>query len=262
MLGLEADHRTEVTLADLGRRGRVSEGFARKLASELARKGWLQRLGGGRYLLNPSDRGPEPVPDTDPFRFGSRLVTPYYFGFATAAELHGLLPQAGRVYFVATPTRRILPHTPTAEFRRVHMPRRLVFGTRRLRRRGESLVVSDMERTVLDALARPEFAGGLAGVVQILHSAGPRIDWERLARYLRRLHRRSLDLRLGYLLESHVPRAAPPARWFNRLVARVGEPYVPLGSPREFGRRGPHDPRWHVIVNVPERRLRAEVDLR
>lgn len=262
VLGLEADARSELTLAEIRHRARISEGFARKIASELRRKGWLQRLGPGRYLLNPSHRGPDPVPDTDPLRFGSHLVRPYYFGFATAAELHGLLPQTGRVFFVATPLRRTLPATPTAEYRAVHIPRSRFFGTRHLRRRGEDLVVSDVERTLLDCLDRPELAGGLAGVTQMLHSAGGRIDYDRLTRYLRRWHRRSFELRLGFLMEATATRTRPPRRWLARLAARPGEPYIPLGSPVEFGRRGPHDIGWHIIQNVPERRLRAEVDIR
>jgi hypothetical protein len=48
----------------------------------------------------------------------------------------------------------------------------------------------------------------------------------------------------------------------TKLRARADDPYVPLGSPREFGRRGPHDPRWHVIRNVPTAVLKAEVDVR
>jgi len=262
VLGLEAEGGAELTLQDLRRRARISPGFARKLAVGLVRKGWLQRTGRGRYLLNPGRHGPEAIPDADPLRFGSRLVAPYYFGFATAAELQGLLPQAGRVYYLATPERRKVPSSPTAEFRAIRVPRSRFFGYRRLRRRGEELVVSDLERTLLDCLARPELAGGLGGVVQILDSAAGRIDWATLGRYLHRLHRRSLELRLGYLVETAVPRLKPPRRWLGELRARVGEPYVPLGSPREFGRRGPHDRRWHLILNVPAPILTAEVDLR
>lgn len=262
VLGLEAEGRSEVTLPEIRRRAQASEGFARKIASELRRKGWLQRLGRGRYLLDPSHRGPTPVPDTDPLRFGSRLVAPYYFGFATAAELHGLLPQTGRVFFLATPVRKTLPRSRTAEFRAVHVPRARFFGMQHLARRGEDLIVSDVERTLLDCLERPELAGGPGGVVQILHSAAPRVGWDRLAGYLRRLRRRSLELRLGYLLESYAPRAPPPAPWLRALRARPDEPYVPLGSPKEFGRRGPHVARWHIIRNVPEPRLRAEIDIR
>lgn len=262
VLALEAEGVEDVTLEELRRRANVSRGFARKLAHALVKKGWLHRVGRGRYLLSPSRYGPRPVPETDPLRLGSRFVSPYYFGFATAAELWGLFPQASRVYYIVTPRRGRTRWVAAAEFRRVTVAPGRFFGRRPIRRRGETVWVSDVERTVLDGLARPELSGGLAGVVQILDSAGAKLNWARLERYLRRLGSRALALRLGYLVERLGARTRPPRGWLERLRARPDEPYVPLGRAREFGRRGPHDRRWHVIRNVPEAVLLAEVDIR
>ncbi len=262
VLALEAEGTTDLTLQGIRARAGVSPGFARKLAHELVGKGWLQRVGRGRYLLNPSRHGPDAIADTDPLRLGSRIATPYYFGYATAAELLGLLPQASRVYYVVTPQRGTSRWAHAARFRRVTVDPRRFFGLRPLRRRGETVFVSDLERTVLDCLARPELSGGMNGVVQVLESAGPRLRWSRLVRYLRRLGVRSLELRLGYLAESLQPTVKIPRAWRERARARPDEPYVPLGGAKEFGRRGPHDRRWHVVRNVPEALLRAEVDVR
>ena len=98
--------------------------------------------------------------------------------------------------------------------------------------------------------------------MQVIASAAGRMNWSRLYRYLTRLGSRSLELRLGFLLEWLSPETAPPEEWLDRLRARPEEPYVPLGRPREFGRRGPHNARWHIVRNVPEGLLRAEVERR
>ncbi len=262
VLSLEAEGAELLTVDGVQRRAGVSRGFARKVAHGLVKKGWLQRVGRGRYLLNPARHGPDAVPDTDPFRLGSRIVSPYYFGYATAAELLGLLPQASRTYYIVTPKRNEVGWAHAARFRRVTVAPKRFFGFTRIERRGERIVVSDRERTVLDCLSRPQFAGGLGGGVQVIESAGRRLHWARLERYLRRLGSRSLSLRLGYLLENYGTTARPPAGWLDRWRARGDEPYFPLGAPAEFGRRGPHDARWHLIRNVPEELLRAEVDLR
>jgi predicted transcriptional regulator of viral defense system len=262
VLSLEAEGLVDVSLGGIRSRAGVSAGFARKIAHDLVRKHWLQRVGRGVYLLNPSCHGPDSVPDSDPLRFGSRLASPYYFGYATAAEWHGLLPQASRVYYLVTPKRGPSGWAHAAQFRRVHTAQRRFFGFRRMVRRGETIVVSDVERTVLDCLNRPELAGGIGGVVRVLESAGGRLDWPRLERYLHRLGSRSLTLRLGYLGERLRPAVCPPESWITRAKARTAEPYVPLGRPMEFGRRGEHDPRWHIIRNVPEPLLRSEIDLR
>lgn len=262
VLSLEAERVEELSLDGIQERAGVSRGFARKLAHTLVRKGWLQRVGRGAYLLNPARHGPDAVPDTDPLRFGARIARPYYFGYATAAELLRLLPQASRVYYVVTPVRGGGSIVHAGRFRRVRIPRRMFFGTQLINRRGESLVVSNVERTLVDCLNRPEFSGGLAGVIRMLESARRRIDWGRLERYLDHVGRRALTLRLGFLVEQLPSGPSPPKRWLRRALARAGDPYVPLGAPAEFGRRGPHDPRWHIIRNVPDSLLFSEVDHR
>jgi predicted transcriptional regulator of viral defense system len=262
VLSLEAEGSEDLTLEGVRLRAGVSPGFARKIAHDLVKKGWLQRVGRGKYLLNPSRHGPDAIPDTDPLRLGSRIVSPYYFGYATAGELLGLLPQASRLYYIVTPKRGNAQWVHAAQFRRVTVNPDRFFGFERIERRGESINISNRERTVLDCLSRPEFSGGLGGVVKILESAARTLDWDRMDRYLQRLGSRSLTLRLGFLAESYATAAPPPARWLDRARARPDEPYVPLGSPKEFGRRGAHDPRWHLILNIPEALLRAEVDVR
>jgi predicted transcriptional regulator of viral defense system len=262
VLSLEAEGVTEVSIDGIRARAGVSRGFARKIAHDLEGKRWLQRVGRGMYLLNPSRHGPDAIADTDPLRLGSHIVSPYYFGYATAAELHGLLPQASRVYYLVTPIRGSAQWPHAAQFRRVRIAPTRFFGHRRMQRRGEAIEVSDMERTVLDCLDRPELSGGLGGAMRVIASAGGRLNWSRLDRYLDRLGNRSLALRLGYLAEKLGSAVEIPSDWIDRNKAHPGEPFVPLGRPSEFGRRGEHDPRWRIVRNVPESLLLAEVDIR
>lgn len=262
ILSLEETGQEELSLDSLQRLGKVRRGFARKLAHDLVAKGWLQRIGRGRYLLNPGTYGPAAVPETDPLRVGSRLVRPYYFGYATAAELWGFLLQPGRVYYLVTPTRTSLRVAQPAQFRVTRVSPRRFFGFRTMERRGQSLSVSDPERTVLDGVDRPELSGGMAGAAQILARAKRQLSWDRLGAYLRRFGNRSLALRVGFLAEAVRPSIPPPSRWSNQLLPGPSQPWVPLGPPRTYGRRGPHDVRWRIVRNVPDRVLFAEADAR
>jgi predicted transcriptional regulator of viral defense system len=262
VLAWEAEGREEVTLDELEARGGVSRGYARKLAHDLTRKGWLQRTRRGRYLLNPSRRGPDAIPDHDPFRVGSRLADPYYFAYATAAELWGLLPRAGRTYYLVSPERGRSLTRGTAQFRVLHAAPGTMFGTQGFNLRGEPLRVSDPERTVLDALAHPEHVGGIAAAAGILATAKPRLRWDRLKAYLRRIGNRSLAARLGYVLERVRPDVRVPHAFVRSLEPPANSPFAPLAPPGEFPRRGPRDARWRLIVNVPERELLGEVNVR
>ena len=259
VLGLESRGEDRITLDELRRSARVSDGFARKLAHNLVQKGWLQRIRPGTYLLNPSQRGPDAIPDTDPFRVGALLAAPYYFGYATAAELLGLLPQAGRVYYVVAPVRSRRVRRGNAEFRLVHAPARAIWGTRSIERRGVALVVSDPERTVLDAVSRPELAGGIPGVARILFAAKPELNWDRMVRYLARAHRPSLAHRIGFLASRVRPDFPIPPAVVRAFLPKGTESYAPLGPPKPYGRRGRYDREWRILDNVGSRRLLEEV---
>ena len=258
VLSLEAARQEVVTLAEVRALVGVTPGYARKLVHDLAKKGWLQSIRRGVYLLNPADHGPDALPDRDPWRIGSLLADPYYFAYATAAELHGLLPQAGSVYYLATSRRSELRPFGPSQFRLVHQPPSRFFGTTVLRRRSRDIVVSDLERTIVDAVERPELSGGMAGIAHILGVAKPSLRWAALGRYLDRVPSRSLRQRIGYLAEVIRPSVPPPASWARRARPPVHAPYVPLGPPSVYGRRGPHEPRWRIIRNVADSDLFAE----
>ncbi|MCI4337411.1 MAG: hypothetical protein L3K17_09565 [Thermoplasmata archaeon] len=102
----------------------------------MARKEWRQRVGRRRYQLNPARHGPDVIADTDPLWVGARIVRPYYFGFATAAGLLGVLPQASRTYYLVTPTRTTTHLAHAARFHLVHVRPKRFFGTRALVRPG------------------------------------------------------------------------------------------------------------------------------
>ena len=262
ILSLEAEGRDLVSLSEIRRRAGISPGFARKLAHELVRRGWLQRVRRGTYLLNPGRHGPDALPDLDPLRLGSRLVEPYYFGYATAAELHGFFPQASRAYYIVTTERRTAPAARGSSFRIVRVKPSRFFGTTTIVRRNENLVVSDPERTVLDCLNRPDFSGGMPGVAQILSLAKPHLDWNRFGAYLKRFGNRSLVLRAGFLAETVRPSIRPPAPWIRSRLPQADEPFVPLDRASVHGRTGPRSGRWHVIRNITDSRLFAEGEVR
>lgn len=262
VLSLEAEGRADVSIGEIARRAGVDRGRARKLAHTLVRKGWLQRVGRGRYILNPPSSGPEPIPDMNPYRVGSHLVEPYYFAYGTAANLHGFLTQAPRVYDIATPTAAERSISHPAEYRLVHVAPRKFFGWQETTKYGAAFHVSDPEKTVLDCLDRQDLANDIAGAVQVLHKAKPRLDYGKLEDYVRRMGNKSLAQRLGYLLEHVQPRSAVPEDFLSFLRAFRGRAFVRLASAARHGTKGRYHSDWRVVVNVPESVLMGEVRIR
>ena len=52
----------------------ASEQTGRKVIRNLVRKGWLTRLGGGRYMLLPPEWGPETIGENNPLAVASAVV--------------------------------------------------------------------------------------------------------------------------------------------------------------------------------------------
>ncbi len=76
VLGLEWRDQKAVTSAELRSMLGSTEGYARFVAHQLVRKGWLERLRPGLFQPGPADRGLEGVGDTNPLVAGVLLVEP------------------------------------------------------------------------------------------------------------------------------------------------------------------------------------------
>src|SRR5665213_2348195 len=61
---------------------------ARKTLHALVCKGWLVKLGAGKYVLVPADRGPENIGENNALAMASAAENPSYVGWWTAASFH------------------------------------------------------------------------------------------------------------------------------------------------------------------------------
>lgn len=65
----------------------------------------------------------------------------------------------------------------------------------------EKVWVSDIERTILDGLERPELCGGIKEVIRGIWSQQNKIDWNNLQQYSIKYHTKSAVKRLAFILE-------------------------------------------------------------
>jgi predicted transcriptional regulator of viral defense system len=158
----------------------ASEQTSRKVIRNLVRKGWLTRLGGGRYMLLPPEWGAETTGENNPLAVASAVVKESYIGWWSAAAFHGFTTQKPATVFVAvkrqTPARTI----EGAEIRFVSVELRKFFGSKRYTVYGRNILISDPEKTVTDCIDRPDLAGGPAELTRIVHAAMAKIDPDKL----------------------------------------------------------------------------------
>ena len=255
----------EEAMAILG----VSYDQARQVLSRLARRRWLAPIVPGKYELIPAERGEYAFADTNPLFIGSVLVQPYYFSYATAAFFHGLSTQAAATVYIATSTRREgLLVVRDKEYRLVTQPAHKFFGATEVDAYGSRVQMAEPEKTLLDCLDRPHYAGDIPEVAGMLwrglphdggHAEG-RLDWPRLADYALRFRSHSLVQRLGYLADLFSTPMGGDTR--RRLLDGTGNSTCYLGQPGRWGRGGEYNATWRVVDNVPRRELLGDVEVR
>jgi len=234
---------------------------ARQVLHRLARRRWLAPITPGTYELIPAERGEHAFSDTNPLFVGSTLVTPYYFSFATAAFFHGLSTQASATVYIATTARkgRRLLIVRGKAYRLVVQPAGKFFGAAEVDAYGSRVMMAEPEKTVVDSLDRPAYAGDIPEIAAMLWRGRGRLDWDRLADYGLRFQSQALVQRLGYLVDFLGYPFDEPTR--ARLLAAIGKSTPYLGRPGQWGTGGKYDTTWRIVDNVPRRELLSEVEV-
>lgn len=259
VLDLEWRGQATVTLAELRQALGASESYARFFAHRLVQKGWLERLRPGLFRLVPAARGREGVADANPLAAGAVLVAPYFFSFGTACTYHGLTEQVFAEVYVACQERRRPVVVRGKRYVFVEVPQERFFGFIEQTVLGEPVQMATLERAVLDALDRPQHAGGLGEVSRIVSRAASRISWPALLDLAHRWQAAAVVQRLGCLLDLH--RADMPADARSELVALTqGASKIQLGPRAKWGYAGKLVQLWNVVENVPRDILISSVD--
>ena len=254
VLNLEWNDRKAVTSADLRSMVGGSASRAKFLAHRLVAKGWLERIKRGVFQLVPADRGPEGISDTNALAAGALLVSPYFYSFGTACTHHGFTEQVFAEAYVAC---RIAKRPATVRGTRfvfVRMSEKRFFGFVDVDVLGEKVRMATPERTLLDAIDRPQLAGGLPEVSRIVAKAAERVSWPKVFDHAKRWNESALVQRLGYLLDLHkVPISGSVRKSLTALVSPDSK--VHLGARKEWGASGRLIHPWGIIENLPRDHL-------
>lgn len=214
-----------------------------RLTGQLKELGLLAEVENGKYLVLGFE--PERVL-ANPFFIASQLATPGYISFWSALHYYGFTEQAPLTVFVATTRKKQPVVFRNQRFRFVTVQPRKFFGYRRETVGGLPALIADEAKAIVDSLAEPRYAGGVAEVAKALQAALAEVDVALLVEYANRMGDKSLGSRLGFLL------------------ARLGHPVaddvlIHSASPVKLdpGRpaNGHIDSRWRVNANLADAEL-------
>jgi predicted transcriptional regulator of viral defense system len=231
---------------------------ASKVLWQLIKNGVVTRLKSGLFQIVPYQLGFEREYLGNPYLVARELVssnkgqnTNYYLSHGSAFDLHSMVTQPQLVIYISTPKMirsRVIQGT---EFRFVRCKPQHVFGvTEMWLNKNEKILVSDLERTLIDGLKQPVYCGGFTEVAKAFSIKHQLINLKKIIDYAMKIDVGAVIRRLGYLMELY--QIGSQIHW-DFLKTKLTATYQVLDP--ELPASGPFLAKWRLNLNIPEEEL-------
>jgi predicted transcriptional regulator of viral defense system len=221
----------------------------RQLLTGMVRRGLLMRVKEGLYYIVPYEQPAEDfMPNWHLLAHYLAGGAPYYIGYGSALQLRGLnvQPVLEEHIVVAKQVKPSVWKVKGVPFRFIYHNSKHFFGFSKTWVDDHHRVqCSDLEKTLLDGLFRPQYCGGITEVVRAIHKSRQEIDQERLLEYVQQFGSQAVAKRLGFLLEILEVEGPILTKLYE---ARTSSP-ARLDPSAEGGSVGSSN-RWGIVQNI------------
>jgi predicted transcriptional regulator of viral defense system len=253
---LGAENRSIFQVEDAQRVTGLLYSAAVVLLNKLVARDVLARLRPGKYLILPS-YATEPTENW--YVVGRELIAPkpYYISHYSAMAIHEMVTQPVLVVYISTPVRRRDRRVGGADFRFIFARTDTFWGLeKKWITQQEQVQVSDLERTILDCLTRPELCGGITEVAKGIWRRGNDIDYARLVEYTGRAGVKAVTKRLGFLLET-LELGGAQVREDLQVEIEGSHSYALLDP--SLPKKGRYLAKWRLRLNVSVEQIRESI---
>ena len=225
---------------------KVVKDNTKKILHSLVEKKWVLPLKRGLYVIVPLNIG---VKGADAyivhnFVIAGNLVTPYYIGYWSALNYHGLSDQIPDTTFVASTKPKMPMEILGSKYWFVKVSRNKFFGITEIEIEGMKVEISDPEKTIVDCLHHPEHAGGIDEVARSIYFSHEELDFGKIKKYAERMENLTILKRLGFILEK--TGLFDKYRFaFTGFKPSKGYPALDKLSPR----KGTYNSKWGLLIN-------------
>lgn len=237
---------------------KLSTSHLRYLLSTLADAGWIEILKRGTYLVK-SPLYSEEVPV---YAIAAALIQPMAISHWSACAHHGFTTQNPVMVQATTPGKVITPemrtgkaHSPRGravwtvaghDFEFIHVASNLFWGFQKIWVNSwQQVNITDLERTALDLIARPDIFGGFSAAIEILENTINQVNLDRLVDYGLKYDVGSVIKRLGWALEN----LGFAGNGLERLRAYPVKRYYLLDPGLDIT-NAIKNSRWHIAENL------------
>lgn len=178
----------------------------RELLSAMTRRGLLMRVKRGLYYVIPYEQNPKTfMPDWHLLVEYLVHDKDYYIGYYSALQIHNLITQPSLKEQIVV-SKQIRPSTINIKdvpFQFIFHNEKHFFGTKKIWIDNFNKVIcSDLEKTIIDCLFKPDYAGGIVEIARALYLSREKIKFNVLLEYVDKFNSQAVIKRLGFLLES------------------------------------------------------------
>ena len=181
------------------------ESALRELLSDMCKRGLLMRLKKGVYYIIPYEQ------EAESFMPDWHLVAEYlvknaehYIGYYSALQIHNLItqPSLKEQIVVSKQIRPSIINIKNVSFQFVYHNENHFFGTTKSWIDNFNKVIcSDLEKTFIDCLFKPDYAGGIVEIARAIYISRDNIKFDKLLDYTKRFKSQAVIKRLGFLFE-------------------------------------------------------------
>lgn len=178
----------------------------RELLSAMTRRGLLMRVKRGLYYVIPYEQNPESfMPDWHLLVEYLVQDANYYIGYYSALQIHNLItqPSLKEQIVVAKQIRPSIIKIKEVPFQFIYHNEKHFFGTKKIWVDNfHKVICSDLEKTIIDCLFKPDYAGGIVEIARAIYLSRDKIRFNILLEYVNKFNSQAVLKRLGFLLEA------------------------------------------------------------
>ncbi|MDD9954330.1 MAG: type IV toxin-antitoxin system AbiEi family antitoxin domain-containing protein [Candidatus Woesearchaeota archaeon] len=196
-----------VTKADIKKTANMSDSYAYLRLQRLVQQGKLKKIAKGFYTKQDN-----------PLLISSHITHPCYISFLAAAQFYGYTEQIPRTIIINATIRKTIHFEGyTLKF----VKQKNIFGYDKIQTTDGELFIATPEKLLLDMLSSPQHAGNFSETIRIIKQAPLHIPT--LKQYLKRINNKSLNKRVGFLLEHYKNIQLPPPKDRNYIELEQGK---------------------------------------
>ncbi len=183
-----------------------SESALKELLSDMVKRGLLMRLKKGLYYTIPYEQKAETfMPDWHLIAGYLVKDSEHYIGYYSALQIYNLItqPSLKEQIIVSKQIRPSIIKIKNVPFQFIYHNKNHFFGFKKIWIDNyHKVFCSDLEKTLIDCLFKPDYAGGIVEIARAIYISKDKIKYNKLLEYVEKFQSQAVLKRLGFLLEA------------------------------------------------------------